>query len=79
MIDGLKILLKPLEIIKIPVRYFILIMEIVFRFIPLLMDELSGIVKTQIVRGAFGNAKGLKKIKIPVDIVNNLCYDEFTK
>ena len=58
LIDGLKILLKPLEVIKIPVRYFILIIEIVFRFIPLLIEETNSIIKTQVVRGGFGEVKG---------------------
>jgi len=34
----------------------------------LLLDEFSGIIKTQIIRGTFGKARGIKKIKsiIPV-------------
>ncbi len=70
LIDGLKILLKPLEIIKIPVRYFILIMEIVFRFIPLLVDETVLIIKTQLIRGSFGKAKGkLARIKAVIPLI----------
>lgn len=70
LIDGLKILLKPLSLIKIPVRYFILIIEIVFRFIPLLIDEALCIIKTQIIRGGLGDVKGkMKKIKSLVPLV----------
>lgn len=58
LIDGLKILLKPLELIKLPTRYFILIMEIVFRFLPLLVDEAIAIIKTQLIRGGLGKTKG---------------------
>lgn len=58
LIDGLKILLWPLEKIRIPVRYFILIIEIIFRFIPLLIEETSSIIKTQIIRGSMGKVKG---------------------
>lgn len=59
LIDGLKIILKPLEWIKLPVRYFILIMEIIFRFIPLLVDEAIAIIKTQLMRGGLGKTKGV--------------------
>lgn len=58
LIDGLRILLYPLELIRIPVRYFILIIEIIFRFIPLLIDEAYSIMKTQIMRGGLGKIKG---------------------
>lgn len=69
-IDGLKILLKPLELIKIPVRYFILIMEIVFRFIPLLIDEASSIIKTQLIRGGLGKAKGkMARIRAVIPLI----------
>ena len=70
LIDGLKILFKPLTAIKIPVHYFILIMEIVFRFIPLLMEECSSIIKTQIIRGGFGKVKGrIAKIKALIPLI----------
>ena len=59
LIDGLKLLLHPLELIKVPVRYFILIVEIIFRFIPLLVDEAASIIKTQVIRGGLGKKKGL--------------------
>ena len=59
LIDGMSILLKPLALIKIPVRYLILIAEIIFRFIPLLVDEASDIIKTQIIRGSFGQVRGI--------------------
>lgn len=58
LIDGLGLLLKPLSYIKIPVKYLILIIEIMFRFIPLLIDEASSIIKTQSIRGGLGKAKG---------------------
>lgn len=58
LIDGLEILLKPLSLLKIPVQYFTLIMEIIFRFIPLLIDEACSIIKTQTIRGGLGSEKG---------------------
>ena len=70
LIDGLKVLLKPLSLIKIPVHYFILIMEIIFRFTPLLMEECSSIIKTQIIRGGFGKVKGkIAKIKALIPLI----------
>jgi len=58
IIDGLSVLLKPLAVFHIPVRYVIIITEIVFRFMPLLLDEASEIIKTQLIRGGLRDAKG---------------------
>lgn len=70
LIDGLKILLFPLEKIKIPVRYFILIIEIIFRFIPLLIEETNSIIKTQVIRGSMKKVKGTwGKIKALVPLL----------
>lgn len=64
-LDGISGLLYPFALIKLPVRSVIVIVEIIFRFIPLLIEELCSIVKTQIVRGGLGKAKSLgAKIKI---------------
>lgn len=64
LIDGLKIILFPLSLIKIPVRYLILVIEIIFRFIPVLVDEASSIIKTQIIRGGLGRVSGkMAKLK----------------
>ena len=70
LMDGLNILLAPLKIIHIPVQHFILIMEVIFRFIPLLIDEASEIIKTQSIRGGLGKAKGkMAKIRAVVPLV----------
>lgn len=79
ILDGLSALLKPLALIKIPVRYFVLVVGIIFRFIPLLIDEMTGIIKTQIIRGIFGNAKGLKKLKVLVPLFVPLMLQTFRK
>lgn len=64
LIDGLKILLKPLEILRIPVRYFILILEVLFRFIPLMVDQTAAIIKLQVIREGFKDeSTKIKKIK----------------
>ncbi len=79
IMDGLSVLLTPLALIKIPVRYFVLTIGIMFRFIPLLIDELSGIIKTQLVRGAFGKAKGFGKLKIMIPLFVPLILQTFRK
>ncbi len=62
LIDGLKKLL--------PFKSLILILELIFRFIPLLIDEACDIIKTQIIRGGLGKVKGkLAKIKAVVPLI----------
>lgn len=80
LIDGLNILLTPLKWIKIPVRYLILIIEIIFRFIPVLVDEASSIIKTQIIRGGLGRAKGtFAKIKAIIPLMVPLIIQSIKK
>ena len=44
--------------------------EIIFRFIPLLIDEASAIIKTQLVRGGLGKAKGhASRIKAAIPLL----------
>ena len=70
LMDGLNILLTPLRLCHIPVRYLILIIEIIFRFIPLLVDEAVSILKTQTIRGGLGNVRGkLAKIKAVLPLI----------
>ncbi len=62
LIDGLKKLL--------PFKSLILILELIFRFIPLLVDEACDIIKTQIIRGGLGKVKGkLARIKAVVPLI----------
>ena len=70
LMDGLNILLTPLRLCRLPVRYFILIIEIIFRFIPLLVDEAVSILKTQSIRGGMVNVKGkLARIRAVLPLV----------
>ncbi len=70
LMDGLNILLTPLRLCRIPVRYLILIIEIIFRFIPLLVDEAVSILKTQTIRGGLGQVKGkLARIRAVVPLI----------
>lgn len=80
LIDGLNILLFPLRIIRIPVKYFILLVEIVFRFIPVLIDEASSIIKTQVIRGALGKTKGVfAKVKAIIPLIVPLIVQTIKK
>ena len=79
IMDGISMLLYPLSLIKIPVRYAVLVVGIIFRFLPLLLDEMCGIVKTQMVRGSFGKAKGLSKIKKLLPLFVPLMLQTFRK
>lgn len=79
IMDGISALLTPLSMIKIPVRYFVLVIGIMFRFIPLLLDELSGIIKTQLIRGAFSGTRGFGKIKILIPLFVPLILQTFRK
>lgn len=70
LMDGLNVLLTPLRICRLPVRYLILVIEIIFRFIPLLVDEAVSILKTQTIRGGLGQVKGkIAKIKAVIPLI----------
>lgn len=70
LIDGLRVIFYPLEKIKVPMRYLYLVLEIIFRFIPLLVDQSCVILKTQSIRGSMGSVKGkLASIKAVVPLI----------
>lgn len=79
VMDGLTAVLYPLSLLKIPVRYLVLIVGIIYRFVPLLFEELSCIIKTQIIRGSYANARGFKKIRILVSFLVPLTLQAFKK
>ena len=58
ILNGFSDLLAPLRLLKIPVKYPVILMEIIFRFIPLLLDEAISIIKIQLVRGGLKDEKG---------------------
>ncbi|MBQ7158527.1 MAG: ATP-binding cassette domain-containing protein [Treponema sp.] len=65
ILEGFATLLKPLSALHLPVRSLVVVTEIIFRFIPILIEEASSIIKTQLERGGLGTAKGFfMKIKI---------------
>lgn len=59
ILKGFSDLLAPLRLLKIPVKYPVILMEIIFRFIPLLLDEAISIIKIQLVRGGLKDEKGV--------------------
>lgn len=70
LLKGFDTLLFPLKLLHIPIKYILVTMEIIFRFLPLLLDEACCIVKTQLVRGGLGKAKGIfKKIIAIVPLI----------
>ncbi|MDE5618225.1 MAG: energy-coupling factor transporter transmembrane protein EcfT [Clostridia bacterium] len=71
--DAIESLLKPLNLIKVPVRDIAIIMSIALRFIPILIDETDKITMAQKSRGAdfdsgniFKRAKALLPVLIPL-------------
>ena len=65
ILEGFSTLVCPLAALRVPVRPLVVVVEIMFRFIPLLIDEAAAIVKTQLERGGLGKAKGFfAKIRI---------------
>lgn len=59
IIDGMKNILLPLRKIGIPSHYAAMVVGIMFRFIPILIQEASLIIKAQIIRGGLKETKGI--------------------
>lgn len=65
IIEGLSNLLKPFGIVGLPVKDILLIIGIIFRFLPMLIDEAVNIIKIQIIRGGLSKSNGfIARIKI---------------
>ncbi len=71
--DGLESLMKPLALLKVPVRDIAMIMSIALRFIPTLFEETNKIISAQKARGAsldtgniFARIKALLPVLIPL-------------
>lgn len=70
IIDGLKFILKPLEKLKFNTKIVTVVVLMVMRFIPILTEEASHIVKTQIIREGIKSTKSfMGKIKAIVPII----------
>lgn len=78
--DGLESLMKPLALIKIPVRDIAMIMSIALRFIPTLFEETNKIVAAQKARGAsFDTGNIFARIKALVPVLIPLFVNSFRR
>jgi len=59
LLDGLKKILSPLDKIGIKTKYVSLTFALVFRFIPVLAEEASQIIKIQLIRGGLKKKRGM--------------------
>lgn len=59
LLDGLKKILSPLDKIGIKTKYVSFTFALVFRFIPVLAEEASQIIKIQLIRGGFKKKRGM--------------------
>lgn len=70
LVDGMKFVLYPLEKLKFNTKIITVLILIVMRFIPILTEVASHIVKTQIIREGIKSAKGfMGKIKAIMPII----------
>ena len=59
LLDGLKKILSPLDKIGIKTKYVSFTFALVFRFIPVLAEEASQIIKIQLIRGGLKKKRGM--------------------
>lgn len=59
LLEGLKKILSPLDKIGIQTKYVSLTFALVFRFIPVLAEEASQIIKIQLIRGGLKKKRGM--------------------
>ena len=59
LLDGLKKILSPLDKIGIQTKYVSFTFALVFRFIPVLAEEASQIIKIQLIRGGLKKKRGV--------------------
>jgi energy-coupling factor transport system permease protein len=78
--DGLEILLKPFEKIRVPVHEVAMMMSIALRFIPILLEETDKIMKAQLARGAdLESGSIFKRVKAMVPILVPLFVSAFRR
>ena len=78
--DGLEKLLKPLNVIKVPVHEVSMMMSIALRFIPILLEETDKIMKAQMARGAdFESGNLIQKAKNLVPLLVPLFISAFRR
>lgn len=78
--DGIEMLLKPLEKIKVPAHEIAMMMTIAMRFIPTLAEETDKIMKAQTARGAdFESGNLLKRAKAMIPLLVPLFISAFRR
>ncbi len=78
--DGLESLLKPLQVIRVPVHELSMMMCIALRFIPTLIEETDKIMSAQKARGAdFENGNLMERVKALVPILVPLFISAFRR
>ncbi len=78
--DGLESLMRPLNVIHVPVHEIAMMMSIALRFIPILLEETDKIMKAQMARGADFESGGLiQKVKNMVPLLVPLFVSAFRR
>ena len=78
--DGLESLLRPLQVIRVPVHELSMMMCIALRFIPTLIEETDKIMSAQKARGAdFETGSLMKRVKALVPILVPLFISAFRR
>lgn len=78
--DGLERLLRPLNVIHVPVHEISMMMSIALRFIPILLEETDKIMKAQMARGADFETGGLiQKVKNMIPLLVPLFVSAFRR
>jgi len=78
--DGIEMLLKPLEKIKVPAHDIAMMMTIAIRFIPTLAEETEKIIKAQKARGAdFESGNIIRRAKAMIPILVPLFVSAFRR
>jgi energy-coupling factor transporter transmembrane protein EcfT len=80
MIRGLEKLLKPLEVLRIPVSDLALMLSLALRFLPIIDEELNQIREAQSARGArFHSGNPLLRMRTTASLVIPLVFNTCTR
>ena len=78
--SALERILRPLNVIKVPVHEIAMMMSIALRFIPILLEETDKIMKAQTARGADFESGGLiKRVKSMIPLLVPLFVSAFRR
>lgn len=78
--DAIEYLLRPLNVIKVPVHEIALMLSIALRFVPTLMDETEKIMNAQRARGIdFGEGNIYQQMKAIVPLLIPLFVSSFNR